>query len=208
MDWNCRWKRCGAKRTWAFGAFTDLPARSLVWSNQHPIETMRRFFVNMWLKCCHGGSCRVIEMIRTFEYGWICSRSQGNGGRDHGGTDGIRYQPGTGHYSLRQHTERCQFSGEAAQPAADGAGQGERGAGRRDADSLSPGAAAAANTAAGGPSGAEKREYRFGFICTCSPLQDHTPSWRTEGKGGLKGIGLTDPRTATVDAEGHFDALI
>ncbi|MEK3718826.1 hypothetical protein [Paenibacillus sp. FSL R7-277] len=40
------------------------------------------------------------------------------------------------------------------------------------------------------------------------PLQDHTPPWRTEGKGGLKGIGLTDPRTATVDAEGHFDALI
>lgn len=41
-----------------------------------------------------------------------------------------------------------------------------------------------------------------------SPLQDHLPLWGIEGKGGLKGIGLTDPRTATVDAEGHFDALI
>lgn len=41
-----------------------------------------------------------------------------------------------------------------------------------------------------------------------SPLQDHLPLWGNEGKGGLKGIGLTDPRTATVDAEGHFDALI
>ncbi|ETT59678.1 hypothetical protein BSK66_01275 [Paenibacillus odorifer] len=41
-----------------------------------------------------------------------------------------------------------------------------------------------------------------------SPLQDHLPLWANEGKGGLKGIGLTDPRTATVDAEGHFDALI
>ena len=40
------------------------------------------------------------------------------------------------------------------------------------------------------------------------PLQDHVPLWRTEGKGGFKGIGLTDPRTATVNAEGHFDALI
>lgn len=40
------------------------------------------------------------------------------------------------------------------------------------------------------------------------PLQDHPPLWRTEGKGGLKGIGLTDPRTATVDSEGHFNALI
>ncbi|MEK3675049.1 hypothetical protein [Paenibacillus sp. FSL R10-2771] len=41
-----------------------------------------------------------------------------------------------------------------------------------------------------------------------SPLQDHLPLWRNEGTGGFKGIGLTDPRTATVDAEGHFNALI
>jgi hypothetical protein len=41
-----------------------------------------------------------------------------------------------------------------------------------------------------------------------SPLQDHLPLWGNEGKGGLKGIGLTDPRTATVNADGHFDALI
>ncbi|QUL55314.1 hypothetical protein KDC22_01655 [Paenibacillus tritici] len=40
------------------------------------------------------------------------------------------------------------------------------------------------------------------------PLQDHTPPWQAEGKGGFKGIGLTDPRTATVDADGHFDAWI
>ncbi|GGG01866.1 hypothetical protein GCM10010912_53370 [Paenibacillus albidus] len=40
------------------------------------------------------------------------------------------------------------------------------------------------------------------------PLQDHPPLWRTEGKAGLKGIGLTDPRTATVNSEGHFNALI
>ncbi|MNG37940.1 hypothetical protein D3C84_1254470 [compost metagenome] len=41
-----------------------------------------------------------------------------------------------------------------------------------------------------------------------SPLQDYPPLWGTEGKGSLKGIGLTDPRTATVDSEGHFNALI
>ncbi|WP_405174940.1 hypothetical protein MHI27_25295 [Paenibacillus sp. FSL H8-0261] len=41
-----------------------------------------------------------------------------------------------------------------------------------------------------------------------SPLQDHLPLSRIEWKGGLKGIGLTDPRTATVNSEGHFDALI
>ncbi len=40
------------------------------------------------------------------------------------------------------------------------------------------------------------------------PLQDHLPLWRTEGKGDLKGVGLTDPRTATVNSEGHFNALI
>ncbi len=40
------------------------------------------------------------------------------------------------------------------------------------------------------------------------PLQDHPPLLRTEGKGGLKGIGLTDPRTATVNLEGHFNVLI
>ncbi|WP_379142487.1 hypothetical protein [Paenibacillus sp. sgz500992] len=40
------------------------------------------------------------------------------------------------------------------------------------------------------------------------PLQDHLPLWRAEGKGGLKGAGLTDPRTATVNSEGHFNALI
>ncbi|NQX46817.1 hypothetical protein HQN87_15875 [Paenibacillus tritici] len=40
------------------------------------------------------------------------------------------------------------------------------------------------------------------------PLQDHTPPWQAESKGGFKGIGLTDPRTATVDADGHFDAWI
>ncbi|QSF42819.1 hypothetical protein [Paenibacillus tianjinensis] len=41
-----------------------------------------------------------------------------------------------------------------------------------------------------------------------SPLQDLPPLRRTEGKGGLVGISLTDPRTATVNSEGHFDALI
>ncbi|CQR59068.1 hypothetical protein [Paenibacillus riograndensis] len=41
-----------------------------------------------------------------------------------------------------------------------------------------------------------------------SPLQDHLPFWRTEAEGSLKGNGLTDPRTATVNSEGHFDALI
>lgn len=41
-----------------------------------------------------------------------------------------------------------------------------------------------------------------------SPLQDHPSLWRNEWKGGLKGIGLTDTRTATVNSEGHFDALI
>jgi hypothetical protein len=40
------------------------------------------------------------------------------------------------------------------------------------------------------------------------PLQDYRPLWRNEGMGGLKGIGLTDPRTATVNSEGHFNALI
>jgi hypothetical protein len=44
-------------------------------------------------------------------------------------------------------------------------------------------------------------------VVSASP-QDQAPLWRTEWKGGLKGIGLTDPRTATVNAEGHFDALI
>jgi hypothetical protein len=44
-------------------------------------------------------------------------------------------------------------------------------------------------------------------VASASP-QDQAPLWRTEWKGGLKGIGLTDPRTATVNAEGHFDALI
>ncbi|MNW64733.1 hypothetical protein D3C74_430390 [compost metagenome] len=38
--------------------------------------------------------------------------------------------------------------------------------------------------------------------------QDHPPFWRIEGKEGFKGVGLTDPRTATVDSEGHFNALI
>ncbi|WP_342561381.1 hypothetical protein NST84_17110 [Paenibacillus sp. FSL R7-0345] len=37
---------------------------------------------------------------------------------------------------------------------------------------------------------------------------NQAPSPRTEWKGGLRGIGMTDPRTATVDSEGHFDALI
>ncbi|WP_187355171.1 FlxA-like family protein [Paenibacillus tengchongensis] len=46
-----------------------------------------------------------------------------------------------------------------------------------------------------------------GFV-PVPPLQDHPPLWRTEGKGGFKGIGLTDPRTATVDSEGHFNAWI
>lgn len=41
-----------------------------------------------------------------------------------------------------------------------------------------------------------------------SPLQDHPPLWRTEPKGGFKGIGLTDPRKATVNSEGRFNALI
>ncbi|OKP82892.1 hypothetical protein A3844_22880 [Paenibacillus helianthi] len=40
------------------------------------------------------------------------------------------------------------------------------------------------------------------------PLQDHLPVWQTERMGGLKGIVLTDPRTATVNSEGHFNALI
>lgn len=40
------------------------------------------------------------------------------------------------------------------------------------------------------------------------PLKDYPPLWGMEGKGALKGIGLTDPRTATVNAEGHFNALI
>ncbi|MNO17213.1 hypothetical protein D3C76_69080 [compost metagenome] len=44
-------------------------------------------------------------------------------------------------------------------------------------------------------------------VVSASPL-DQAPLWRTEWKGGLKGIGLTDPRTATVNAEGHFDVLI
>ncbi|WP_310829003.1 FlxA-like family protein [Paenibacillus pedocola] len=39
-------------------------------------------------------------------------------------------------------------------------------------------------------------------------LQDQPPIWKTLGKGGFKGIGLADPRTATVDSEGHFNALI
>ncbi|QSF42814.1 hypothetical protein [Paenibacillus tianjinensis] len=39
-------------------------------------------------------------------------------------------------------------------------------------------------------------------------LQDQPPIWKTLGKGGFKGIGLSDPRTATVDSEGHFNALI
>lgn len=46
-----------------------------------------------------------------------------------------------------------------------------------------------------------------GFVLA-PPLQDHPPIWREEGKGGFEGIGQTDPRTATVDAEGHFNALI
>lgn len=46
-----------------------------------------------------------------------------------------------------------------------------------------------------------------GFV-PAPPLQDHPPIWREEGKGGFEGIGQTDPRTATVDAEGHFNALI
>ncbi|WP_379143680.1 hypothetical protein [Paenibacillus sp. sgz500992] len=40
------------------------------------------------------------------------------------------------------------------------------------------------------------------------PLQDHPPLWWTEEKGGLRGVGLTDPRSATVNSEGHFNALI
>lgn len=40
-----------------------------------------------------------------------------------------------------------------------------------------------------------------------SPLQDHLPFGEMKERD-TKGIGLTDPRTATVDAEGHFDALI
>jgi hypothetical protein len=44
-------------------------------------------------------------------------------------------------------------------------------------------------------------------VGSASP-QDQAPLWRTDWKGGLKGIGMTDPRTATVNAEGHFDALI
>lgn len=34
------------------------------------------------------------------------------------------------------------------------------------------------------------------------------PPWWMEWKGDLKGIGQTDPRTATVNAERRFDALI
>lgn len=40
-----------------------------------------------------------------------------------------------------------------------------------------------------------------------SPLQDHPSSGGMSGRD-TKGIGLTDPRTATVNSEGHFDALI
>ncbi|UQZ34120.1 hypothetical protein C2I18_11625 [Paenibacillus sp. PK3_47] len=39
-------------------------------------------------------------------------------------------------------------------------------------------------------------------------VQDQPVLPRTELKGGFRDIGLTDPRTATVNAEGHFDALI
>lgn len=38
--------------------------------------------------------------------------------------------------------------------------------------------------------------------------QAQTQLRRTEWMGGFRGIGLTDPRTATVNADGHFDALI
>ncbi|MBY9078784.1 hypothetical protein KIH86_28090 [Paenibacillus sp. HN-1] len=38
--------------------------------------------------------------------------------------------------------------------------------------------------------------------------QDQPPLLRNEWKGGLKGIGLADPRTATVNSEGHFNELI
>lgn len=38
--------------------------------------------------------------------------------------------------------------------------------------------------------------------------QDQAPLLRNEWKGGLKGIGLADPRTATVNSEGHFNELI
>lgn len=40
------------------------------------------------------------------------------------------------------------------------------------------------------------------------PLQDHTPLLRTDGTGGRNGIILADPRTATVNSEGHFDVWI
>ncbi|CAM4268217.1 hypothetical protein [Paenibacillus typhae] len=38
--------------------------------------------------------------------------------------------------------------------------------------------------------------------------QSQAPLSRMDWKGGLRGIGMTDPRTATVDSQGHFDALI
>ncbi|WP_042199304.1 hypothetical protein [Paenibacillus camerounensis] len=41
-----------------------------------------------------------------------------------------------------------------------------------------------------------------------SPAQNVSTIGRTEWKGGLRGIGMTDPRTATVDPDGHFNALI
>lgn len=43
---------------------------------------------------------------------------------------------------------------------------------------------------------------------SASSLQEQPALSRTEGKGGFRNIGLTDPRTATVNSEGHFDALI
>ncbi|WNS45979.1 hypothetical protein [Paenibacillus sp. MMS20-IR301] len=44
-------------------------------------------------------------------------------------------------------------------------------------------------------------------IASAVPV-NQSPQWRMEWKGGFKGIGQTDPRVATVDAEGHFNALI
>ncbi|AIQ47731.1 hypothetical protein R70723_18900 [Paenibacillus sp. FSL R7-0273] len=41
-----------------------------------------------------------------------------------------------------------------------------------------------------------------------SPAQNASTLGRTEWKGAFRGIGMTDPRTATVDSEGHFNALI
>lgn len=38
--------------------------------------------------------------------------------------------------------------------------------------------------------------------------QGQSPVGWNAGQGGFKGIGQTDPRTATVNSEGHFDALI